>query len=82
MSVGLTNDIDLAELATQSVYSDEPINTAGIWSAKNISLQGKSFLLPIEAKINDEPFNVGELSGIFDRSRPHLLKVINLVYIN
>lgn len=53
-NVKLTNDVDLTDLATRALYLDEPINTNGTWNMKRATVHGGSFLLPIEAKINEQ----------------------------
>ena len=80
VNVGLTNDIDLADLALRALYLDAPITTGGVWSIPTASLHGGSFLLPEEAKINKNDLNVGQLSGVINASEPRLLKVDTLSY--
>lgn len=77
VNVGLTNDIDLADLASRALYLDEPINTNAVWSIENSPtfLHEGNFLLPVEAKINDSPFNVGQLTGSTSFNEPRILKV-------
>ena len=75
VNVGLTNDIDLADLASRALYLDEPINTNAVWSMENAVLHGGNFLLPVEAKINDQPFNIGQLTGSTSFNEPRILKV-------
>lgn len=65
-NVGLTNDVDLADLAKRALYLDKPINTNGSWTVVKASVHGGSFLLPIEAKINERPSSVGQLIGETD----------------
>ncbi len=79
MNVGFTNDIDLADLATRALYLDRPIKTGGVWSMSEASLHGGSFLLPEEAKINNNSLNVGQLSGVTSVNDPRLLKVGKLI---
>lgn len=79
MNVGLTNDIDLTDLASRALYLDAPINTNAVWSMENAMIHGGNFLLPVEAKINDvidNPFNVGQLTGITSFVEPRILKVL------
>jgi len=75
VNVGLTNDIDLADLASRALYLDAPINTNAVWSIGNAMIHGGNFLLPVEAKINDSPFNVGQLTGATSSIEPRILKV-------
>lgn len=76
VNVGLTNDIDLADLASRALYLDAPINTNAVWSLGNAIIHGGNFLLPVEAKINDNSFNVGQLTGITSFVEPRILKVL------
>lgn len=62
-NVQLTNDINLTDLAARALYLDEPINTNGTWKMTKASVHGGSFLLPVEAKINQQPLSVGQLIG-------------------
>lgn len=62
-SVDLTNDIDLADLASKALYLDRPISTASRWSMKQAVVSGSHFLQPVEANINNLPFTIGQLIG-------------------
>lgn len=75
VNIRLTNDIDLSDLAARTLYLDSPIETDAVWSMNNTFLLGESFLLPIEAKINEQPLNVGQLTGEISFNEPRILKV-------
>lgn len=75
MNIRLTNDIDLSDLAARTLYLDSPIETDAVWSMNKTFLLGESFLLPIEAKINEQPLNVGQLTGEISFNEPRILKV-------
>lgn len=74
VNIRLTNDIDLSDLAARTLYLDSPIETDAVWSMNKTFLLGESFLLPIEAKINEQPLNVGQLTGEISFNEPRILK--------
>ena len=61
--VELTNDIDLADLAVRAAYVDQPFFTTAKWSAPSVTITGNTFLMPVEASINDVLLTVGQLNG-------------------
>lgn len=80
-SVELTNDIDVAELASKVAYLDEPVSSQAKWTAPQVTVTGHHFLLPVEANVNDIPFSVGQLivknSNTTGNSVRNLIHAIN-----
>lgn len=76
--VRLTNDINIAALAEQALYSDTAIQTIAKWTSKKVSVQKGDLLLPVEATLNSESYRVGELLGDDESAALKALKVDNL----
>lgn len=74
INVELTNDVDFTDLAVRALYLDQPINTNGTWYVLKATVHGGNFLLPIEAKINEQPA-VGKLIGEIDSNEAILSQV-------
>ena len=53
--VGLTNDIDLSDLAADALYLDEPIHSNGRWKMNTASIRGDNFLQAVDGKVNGFP---------------------------
>ena len=79
-NVRLTNDIDLADLASKAFYLDQTITTSSKWSINQAIVGGRHFLQPVEADINNQPFNIGQLIGKNDSITNESIQVNYLIY--
>ena len=77
--VRLTNDINIAALAEQALYSDIAIQSNAKWTSKKVTVQKGDLLLPVEATLNNEPYRVGELLGDDESAALKALRVGRLI---
>ena len=53
--MGLTNDIDLSDLAADSLYLDERIHSKGRWKINSATVGGDNFLQTVTGNLNGLP---------------------------